>query len=502
MPSLPREGEEFAGYRIDREVARGGMGVVYRAEHPRLGSAVALKLLAPELAEDGSFRERFVRESRLAASISHPNIVPIYDAGEADGLLYIAMRFVDGSDLKELLREGRIPPERTLRIVAQAAQGLDAAHARGLIHRDVKPANLLIEPAGADGADHVSVADFGLTKHAESRSGVTATGHFLGTIDYMAPEQIEGRQLDARADVYALGCVVFECLTGRPPFKLDNEVATIWAHIRERPPRPSGIRRDLPPAVDDVLERALAKSPSDRFESCGDLAGALEEALGRRRRLRVPPLRRSSRLPSRARRRATVAGALLAGLAAGAVAGALLAHAGGERARVVRSGAQLTAADRLLLPYVPGAIRGSCVHAPPLDPDFSAAVSCRPGHGASSVVYNRAQSGARMRAFFVTRTNAQGFPSGPAGLLPSGYCERDASAVRDWVAVGAAGHAEAGLRVDRSLIKGRVLCYRGNGWTAIEWTDADNDVYSQAFGGNGRSVFDWWRREAGPRPAP
>jgi len=177
------------------------MSVVYRAENPRLGNVVALKLLSPDLAEDESFRERFVRESRTAASIAHPHIIPIYDAGDAEGLLYIAMRYIEGPDLKELAKDrDHFAVSRILRIGAQVASALDAAHARGLIHRDVKPANILVEE-GASGEDHAYLADFGLTKHVESHSGITGSGQFVGTIDYMAPEQIEGRQVDARVDV-------------------------------------------------------------------------------------------------------------------------------------------------------------------------------------------------------------------------------------------------------------------------------------------------------------
>ena len=229
MPSEPRIGTVFSGYRIDGTLGRGGMSVVYRAENLRLGNTVALKLLAPELAEDEGFRERFVRESRTAASLLHPHVIPIYDAGDAEGVLYIAMRYVDGPDLKALAHEGEgLAPARVLRIGAQVASALDAAHERGLIHRDVKPANILLE-TGPGGEDHAYLADFGLTKNVDSHSGITGTGQFVGTIDYMAPEQIEGREVDSRVDVYALGCVLFECLAGRAS-----------VHARDRGRRPLG----------------------------------------------------------------------------------------------------------------------------------------------------------------------------------------------------------------------------------------------------------------------
>jgi len=259
------------------------MSVVYRAENPRLGNVIALKLLSTELAGDESFRERFVRESRTAASIPHPNIIPIHDAGDAEGVLYIAMRYVDGPDLKALLKEGEpLAPARCLRLGAQVASALDAAHARGMIHRDVKPANVLVE-AGADDEDHAYLADFGLTKHIDSHTGITGTGQFVGTIDYMAPEQIEGRQVDARVDIYALGCVLFECLAGSPPFRRGTDVAVIWAHMRENPPPLSSVRSGLPAAADGVLAKALAKDPNERHESCGELVRELRGALDEQR---------------------------------------------------------------------------------------------------------------------------------------------------------------------------------------------------------------------------
>jgi len=259
------------------------MSVVYRAENPRLGNVIALKLLSTELAGDESFRERFVRESRTAASIPHPNIIPIHDAGDAEGVLYIAMRYVDGPDLKALLKEGEpLAPARCLRLGAQVASALDAAHARGMIHRDVKPANVLVE-AGADDEDHAYLADFGLTKHIDSHTGITGTGQFVGTIDYMAPEQIEGRQVDARVDIYALGCVLFECLAGSPPFRRETDVAVIWAHMRENPPPLSSVRSGLPAAADGVLAKALAKDPNERHESCGELVRELRGALDEQR---------------------------------------------------------------------------------------------------------------------------------------------------------------------------------------------------------------------------
>jgi streptogramin lyase/predicted Ser/Thr protein kinase len=275
MAGDTRVGTELAGYRIERVIGRGGMSVVYLAEHARLGRKVALKLLAPELADSERFRDRFLRESRLAASIDHPNIVPIYDADEANGTLFIAMRYVEGTDLKELIRtDRRLGLERTTAIISQVAGALDAAHALELVHRDVKPSNVLLTPE-----DHVYVSDFGLTKRALSVSGLTATGQLVGTIDYVAPEHIKGDAVDRRADVYSLGCVVVECLTGHPPYPRDLEVGVLWAHVEEPPPTVTEERPELPPEIDEVLAAAMAKDPDARTATAGEVAAGLRGAL-------------------------------------------------------------------------------------------------------------------------------------------------------------------------------------------------------------------------------
>ncbi len=280
---MPRVGAEFASYRIQGVLGRGGMSVVFRADNLRLGNEIALKVLSAELSENDAFRERFVRESRLAASINHPNIIPIYDAGEEDGLLYIAMRYVAGSDLKSMIRqEGPISLRRAADIISQVARGLSVAHERGLVHRDIKPANILTERAGGTGetVDHAYLADFGLMKHQVSRSGLTDTGQFLGTVDYVAPEQVEGRQTDHRADVYSLGCVLYESLTGSVPYPRDSDVAVLFAHVQDVVPRITDLRPDLPPAIDEVAARAMAKRPEHRYASAGDLSRELSEAVG------------------------------------------------------------------------------------------------------------------------------------------------------------------------------------------------------------------------------
>src|SRR4051794_39173314 len=252
------------------------MGIVYRATQLSLGRPVALKLIAPEHAADAGFRERFQRESRMAAAIDHPNVTPVYEAGEEDGRLYLVMRWVAGTDLHRMLRsEGRVEPMRAALIVGQVAGALDAAHAAGLVHRDVKPANVLLS------GEHAYLADFGLTRFAGTDTQMTTAGHFLGTVDYMAPEQFHPGPNDARADVYALGCVLFAALTGAPPFLRETVPATITAHLHDPPPRASdtaGVPRDF----DRVLARALAKSPEDRQLSAGDLGrAALAAAEGR-----------------------------------------------------------------------------------------------------------------------------------------------------------------------------------------------------------------------------
>ena len=280
----PRVGTELAGYRIQSLLGWGGMSVVYVAEDLRLKRRVALKLLAAGLAEDESFRDRFLRESELAASIDHPNIVPIFEAGTTEDLLFIAMRYVEGGDLAERLQLGRLDPADAISILAQLASALDAAHARGLVHRDVKPSNVLLDTgARPDGSDHVYLADFGLTRRVSEEAGIGDDGHLLGTIDYVAPERIAGEEIDGRADVYSLGCVLYECLVGQPPFRRDSDLAVVFAHLETESPAPSERRPELPPALDAVIAQALAKDPEQRYPGCrafarAALAVAVDEA--------------------------------------------------------------------------------------------------------------------------------------------------------------------------------------------------------------------------------
>jgi streptogramin lyase len=271
-------GQVVGGHRIESVAGRGGMGVVYRATHLALNRVVALKLIAPELAQDAEFRARFKRESELAASLDHPNVVPIYHAGEDDGLLYVTMRFVDGTDLREMIAlRGRLEPAQAARIVSQVASALDAAHARGLVHRDIKPANVLVSLDER----HAYLTDFGLTKQASSQTGLTKTGMMVGTLDYIAPEQLQGATVDARTDVYALGCVLFEALTGRVPYPRDSEPAKMWAHMSEPPPAVTAAAPGLPAPFDEVVGRSMAKEPDRRYPSAGDLGrAALAAAAG------------------------------------------------------------------------------------------------------------------------------------------------------------------------------------------------------------------------------
>jgi serine/threonine protein kinase len=275
-----RAGSLMAGYRLEAQVGAGGMAVVFRARDERLGRLVALKVLAPALAADPTFRRRFIAESRAAAAVDDPHIIPIYEAGEADGALFIAMRFVRGGDLRLVLdREGALPPGRAAGFISPVASALDAAHGAGLVHRDVKPANILVD-ARQDRPDHVYLSDFGVSKGAISSVSLTGAGQFLGTPDYSAPEQIQGRPVDGRTDQYALACVAYQLLTGARPFERDQGMAVLLAHLSQPPPSLGSRRPGLPGAADQVLAKGLAKAPEKRYGSCGEFADALREALG------------------------------------------------------------------------------------------------------------------------------------------------------------------------------------------------------------------------------
>jgi len=283
-------GDKIAGYRLEEQIGEGGMAVVYRAHDERLNRRVALKVLAPGLAADTAFRTRFIRESRAAAAVDHPNVIPVYDAGDAGGCLFISMRYVQGGDVRSLLTGGKpLPPARAWNIITQVADALDAAHAQDLIHRDVKPANMLLDRGGSDtrkvknsaeqSKEHVYLSDFGISKQKVA-SNLTSTGQFVGTLDYIAPEQLEGQSIDGRADQYSLACAAFELLCGAPPFERPNVFALISSHLSEQPASVTTLRPELPAAVDRVLGRAMNKAPGLRYATCGQFAADLGRSLG------------------------------------------------------------------------------------------------------------------------------------------------------------------------------------------------------------------------------
>ena len=308
-------GSLIAGYRLEERVGAGGMAVVFRARDERLGRLVALKILTPALAGNEAFRQRFIRESRAAAAVDDPHIIPVLGAGEAGGVLYIAMRYVSGGDARTLMRrEGRLSPARAMAIISPVASALDAAHGAGLVHRDVKPANMLVD--GRPGRpDHVYLSDFGLSKGTLATSELTEAGQFMGTADYIAPEQIEGKPVDGRADQYALACTAFELLVGAPPFRRDEVMAVMYAQLSEPPPPLTSRRPDLPPAADEVLARALAKAPGDRYGSCREFADALRGAFGLTRydsgSGAIPPAEHPAHIATQIAARAAAAGLAL-----------------------------------------------------------------------------------------------------------------------------------------------------------------------------------------------
>lgn len=278
----PRVGRRIGGYDIEAVLGRGGMGVVYRARNERSDS-VALKLMAPEIADNPDYRVRFIQEADLGPRLTHSNIVAIHDSGEIEGELFIEMALVEGRDLKELLaQEGPLEVKRALRIFRQAAAALDAAHETGIVHRDIKPQNLLVEHPDSTGFERVFVSDFGLVRPKSSETSASKTQQVFGTVPYMAPELIEGLPVDGRADLYGLACVLFECLTGSAPFDRENEISTLWAHLHEKAPLVTDKRSELPAGLNDPILSALSKHPDDRFLTCDEFVSELETSLGRK----------------------------------------------------------------------------------------------------------------------------------------------------------------------------------------------------------------------------
>ena len=334
--------------------------MVYRAVDLELDRVVALKVIAPEYATDQEFRDRFKRECRLAASLSHAHVVPIYRAGEEDGHIFVTMAFVEGTDLRALLKEfGALEPRRGVALLADVASALDAAHAAGLVHRDVKPANVLID------GDHAYLTDFGLTKQTDSRTRMTETGVYVGTLDYIAPEQLEGKSVDARTDVYALGCVLYEVLTGQVPFPRNVDTAKMWAHVGEPPPAPTAVAPKLPPKFDEVVARAMAKDPDERYPSAGDLARAAEAALeGRDPASPEMSVAHGSAAPGGAKvdrqRRSwrRVAVPIAGVLAAAALAAGAMALTGGEDPPACKAAAGIGTKERPLRVYSSFTLQG------------------------------------------------------------------------------------------------------------------------------------------------
>ena len=310
MRSNIETGTVLAGFRVESLIGKGAMGAVYLAKASD-GRSVALKVLSLELTQDDRFRQRFLRESQLAASLDHPHIVRTVASGEYEGLLYLAMAYVEGPDLRDLLRsERRLETERSLVLLAQVASALDAAHAAGLVHRDVKPGNILV--SAAPEGEQAYVCDFGLARHVTSVSSLTGDRGFVGTIDYVPPEQIEGGRIDSRADVYSLGCVMYECLAGERPFERESELAVVFAHLNEPPPRISDLRPELPTEFDTVFQTALAKSPESRYSTCGELIAAAEA--GSKGKTYVRRTRRRRRLLLASAALVAAAGATIGGV--------------------------------------------------------------------------------------------------------------------------------------------------------------------------------------------
>jgi serine/threonine-protein kinase len=501
---MPQVGSEFAGYRLEGLIGHGGMSIVYRAQHLRLERTVALKLLMPELSQDESFRERFMRESRLAAALDHPNVIPIYEAGDADGVFYIAMRYVGGSTLKAVLdSEGPLSPDRTASIMSQVASALHAAHEeKGLVHRDVKPANILVVPGhGHEGGDHVYLSDFGIAKQ-RAAGGLTKTGMFVGTADYAAPEQIEGRELDRRADVYALGCVLYECLTDAPTYEKDSEVALMYAHMLEPPPAVTHKRPDLSPDIDAVVAKAMAKNPDDRYATAPEFSAAMRKALTGTETRRTqqseqalvpetvvtatppaPPPSAPPTEPAPRRRRPrplfiALGLALLAAIGGGAAAALLLT-----------GGSSSTTASSLLQVVVPTEVAKACTSQ---NVPQGAAVEtdiCSPSANAAAAFPDNLtldfySSGEAVSSAYSAQVDKSGVARN------TGRCDRNV-----WKGEGIWHHADG-------KFGGHRLCYvDGNGDSLIVWTHEkkDSPIHSDMLAiakepgrGNSPLLFGWW----------
>jgi serine/threonine-protein kinase len=498
----PRVGSELGPYRIERVIGRGGMGVVYLATHTVMQRRVALKLLAPEYAEDAAFRARFLRESRLAAAIDHPNIIPIYEAGEIAGTYVLAMRFVEGTDLQARLTTGPLAPREVVHILGQVASALDAAHAAGLVHRDVKPANMLLAPGqGADRADHAYLTDFGLTKQRGTESDLTRAGSFLGTVDYIAPEQIEGKPVDGRADQYSLAAIAVAALSGEVPFPRDSDVAVINAHLRDDPPSLHERRPELPAAVDAVVRRGMAKRPADRYPECRAFVDDLRAALG------VTDTDLHRRPPASSRRRgilaavglgaAVVVTVLALALGSGwpgplatqspSPSAAAQASTSAEPTASPSTGAFPTVEEQALLDRlaaVPGEFTATCVRGPyvTVPPALvpRASLECSPdiATGASQVV---------VRQFDLLHYTVKSvFATYPFVDLPLGDCARESPAIGSWSLAGE--------------VRGTVACYtdEATGDALLYWTYDQDEILVRARNARGDSeaLYDFFDTHA------
>ena len=472
-----RIGTQIAGYRIESRISGGGMGEVYLAEQDAPRRKVALKLLSPELSEDAGFRERFARESEAAASIDHPNVIPIYASGEADGTLFIAMRYVEGTDLRTLLAEqGPLAPYRAVHICAQIADALEGAHEQGLIHRDVKPANILVGRA-----DHAYLSDFGLIRRSEVSTAITKTGQFMGTIDYVAPEQIKGQAVDGRADVYSLGCVLYECLTGEPPFRRETEVATLYAHLEDPPPKPSAKRPSVRSALDDPVIKAMAKSPNDRFDTSNKFADAAHESLRsppKKRKARAKPSTWKAQSPHIGRGTIAVGLATITVITLGFGAWFLSRPSKAPTNGRPRTTPDAKSEEMQLLALVPASFRGSCNPTPGIPPSAATAVDCVSGD--VSVRYTRFEDQPSMNDWFEGTVNTAGASSGDCATT----------------------HVAEGVWSILGENHGRVVCYqrRSKGESWIEWTDDRFLVLGHATRPDlgDMDLYRWWATRAGP----
>ena len=472
---------------IEAVAGRGGMGIVYRARQREPDRVVALKVVAPDLAGDPSFEARFKSEGRIAARIEHPNVIPVYAIGEDQGTLYIAMRFVVGTDLRAVIEAGRIEPRRAAVLIDEVGQALDAAHGHGLVHRDVKPANILLAAQG--GREHVYLTDFGLTRHVAASQAITATGALVGTVDYVAPEQVRGERVDARTDVYSLGCVLFHSLTGRVPYPEGNQIAKLYAHDSRPPPSALACVPGLPAALDGVIARAMAKDPDARYQSAGDLGAAALAAVDAAAPTRAertvavgeaaPPPGVARRPPASRRRLVVAAAALVVLLAAAAVVTLSVGGSARKAGTAAAPKGRSTPAQRLLA-VIPPVTRQNCMPAAHGVADPSATASLECGLAGLDVVYQQFPNNTVMNQWYaVARENA--------GLSPaSGSC------------TAAAFHGESRLTVNGTA-RGRYLCLLDGSEPRLYETDERFGVgiALDYYGGKGRpaiqSLLRQWR---------